>query len=554
MKIVSTKHRQKSEGGLEMKKARFTTIVLICLVLMFVFSGCSQTSAPAATSAAPATSATTVAPTASPAPPTTPPIVELTELCWDRGNIKADYGTVTDNWLTKYCNEKLAGLGIKIKFVPVPNADRENQLSTLMAAGNAPDLCYSYNGTLISTYNSNNALVDFGPLFDQYGANIKAAYTQQDIDRGKFNGKQVAFECKYWSWANTTWFRKDWLDKLGLPIPTNLTEMYNTLKAIKDNDPGKVGDKLIPLALQGNFQFWANDILPAFVSTPPMGEKLVTPTALWPETKDCLQFLNKLYNEGLLKGFPLDKDGSQFKQAVVNVQIGSFVAFGHWPYHSAYGDVYKTLQANNPAAVLKQSYPWKADNGTDNFYEFNNNSPYYYYMFSPISTKHPDLCMQYWNWLADKDVNMVLNCGIAGTDYNIVDGVPQPVDSATYGDKVTAVVSNYCQFCDPFMTDPKTSLKTQAGTTNQTYINDFLSGSITDIKYPPVNLSLPRPLNDKNGAALDAEWGADVAKIIMASEADFENLFNTSVETWKKDGGTDVANEAIASYHQQYGN
>ena len=486
-------------------------------------------------------------------------IKEISYLVWDRGTVPADQGTIEDNWWTKYVNEKVAKLGIKVKFIPIPRAQESQKLPTMLAAGEAPDICYSYDTALLNTYVKNGALTDFTDLFDKYGTNIKKVFSQKDIDIGKINGKLYSFKYKTMSVADTTWIRKDWLDKLGMKEPTNLTEFYNMLKAFKEKDPGKVGDKLVPFAFPGDanypFGIWASICTPAFTSQAPSGDRLFeVMMPMWPETKDTMKFLNKLYNEKLMGEFILDKDGSQFKQKVIRGEIGAFVQFAHWPYHNAYGNILENLQKNTPDAQLTAITPWK-DKSQENYVQFVRNQPYGYTFFSPKSAKYPDLVMKYLDWFASDEGNKVAQFGIEGTDYNLADGIPKPIDDTKYQAKVPWVGPQYQSFINPFANDPEKFLKNQAKDFNPKYRDQYIKQTIVGdkVKYYQPPLSESTPITDKNTAPLAKKWVDMQVKILTSSDKDFDKIFDDSIKTYKAEGGDDVAKELGEAYKKQYG-
>ncbi len=492
-------------------------------------------------------------------------IVELTQIAWDRGTVPPDQGNIEENWWTKYVNEKGAKIGVKIKWIPIPRAQEAQKMATMLAASEAPDICATRDITLLNTYIKNNALVDFTDLYEKYGSNIKKLYRPQDIDVGRFNKKIYTFVHKTPNYADATWIRKDWLDKLGLKEPQSINEFYDVIKQFEEKDPGKVGDKLVPFAMEGvalqptfyessSLYGWATSVLPAFVKDAPTMERIVTPPQLWPESKDAMRFLNKLYNEKLLGEFILDKDGNLFKQKVIRGEVGAFIAYGHWPYHSAYGGIYDKLQQNIPDAKLIPAFPWK-DKSQENFIMFFRGTEYAYRFFSPKTTKYPELVMKYIDWMASPEGYMVANLGIESTDYTTVNGVPKPVDQAKYTSRVPWIEPQYLAFTKPFSDDYPTYLKNLAKDFPEKYRDEFVKQTLTGekIKYAFPVLNVPTPVFDKQSPILGKKWEEALAKMLVAPEKDFEKIFDDAVKSFKAEGGDDIAKEAVEAYKQTYG-
>ena len=67
---------------------------------------------------------------------------------------------------------------------------------------------------------------------------------------GQYMGKQFAvpgkraFLGKY-----SSFIRTDWLEKLGMDVPQTTDELYEVLKAFKEQDPGQTGGKVIPFGM-----------------------------------------------------------------------------------------------------------------------------------------------------------------------------------------------------------------------------------------------------------------------------------------------------------------
>jgi putative aldouronate transport system substrate-binding protein len=487
-----------------------------------------------------------------------PSLVEITQLAWDRGTIPSAEGTIQDNWWTRYVNQQMKKVGVKVKFVPIPRAQEALKLPTLLAAGEAPDLCMTYDKVLLDLYIKNGAVNDLTSLYSKYGKNLKKIYSAKDLAVGKYQGKLYSLPVLGRNPAPSTWFRKDWLDKLGLKEPTNIEEFYKTIKAIKEKDPGKVGDRLIPFAIPAE----ANDpmllidsnILPAFVKRPPTGERLVTPYQLWPETKEAFRFLNKLYNEKLLGEFILDKDGSQFKQKVIRGEVGSFLYYGHWPYHSAYGNVLANLQNNIPEAKLAASYPFKAANAKTNFIDFFRDSKYGMRLFCPKTCKHPDAVMKYLDWWATDAAMVGCRFGIEGTDYKLIDDIPAPINREKYSAHVSWIQPQYNAIAQMYINDGPKWLKLASQQFEKKYQPEYIKNAVWSgyLKYAMPELTLPTPVSDKYKAVLDRKWNEAKVKIILGSPSEFDKSYDAALKEYKAGGGEDIAKEAVSVYKQIY--
>jgi putative aldouronate transport system substrate-binding protein len=165
---------------------------------------------------------------------------------YDRGTAGLN---ITNNLKTRFIQEKFGDpRNVEIEFVPVPRAQEIDMLNILMAANNAPDICFTYNTATVTNYIQEGGLLDLGPYLETESGKRLAAYmTPAVLEYGIWNGTQYAIPAKrIEAAAISTYIRKDWLDKLGLKPPTTFDEFYQTLIAFKTRDPGGLGNAVIP--------------------------------------------------------------------------------------------------------------------------------------------------------------------------------------------------------------------------------------------------------------------------------------------------------------------
>jgi len=526
-------------------------LVLAAGIFASALSGCGG----AASSSSPSAAATATA--------TPKQIVDVSLLVFDRGQIPSSEGTLEDNWFTKELNKRTQEkLGIRVKFVPVPNAQREQKLATLLAASEAPDISYTYDQTMLQNYSRNGGLTDLGPLVDKYGPDIKKTIGDSRLEASKIDGKLTrVFSAANLS-ADYTWIRTDWLDKLGMSMPTNVDEFYNYLKAVKEKDPGKVGDKLVPFMIpaQGDtpFQKVETSILQGFMKEPPTAERIGSvPFQLWPETKETFRFLNKLYNEKLMGELIIDKDQSQYKQMLIKGQIGATLNFSHYMYNAQYGNLLELLQKNVPGSNMVGSFPWKDPASKETIHElFLNGAGSAMTFFVPKSAKNPEAAVKLLNYMASDEYIALLCSGIEGTDYTVVDGINTPVDHEKFKTRVAWLWGAYNALAPLYVTDTEKYKKNQSLNFNKEFRADWMKYSVFGepaTKYASPVINVPTPVTDKNKKNLDTKWNNATAKFIMCKPDEFDKTYDDGLKTWRTEGGDDMAKEWADAYKKQYG-
>ena len=186
---------------------------------------------------------------------------------------------VTD-FNTKYALADAAAVtGVNIEWIPVVEGNNE-QIATLLA-GDMPDV---FLGLLTDWQITQNysLFLETENLIETYCPNIYETY-ESSVDGwrnfltypdGHMYGLIAGYYSSYYnSIEGTMWINKQWLDNLGLAVPTTLPELEQVLTAFRDNDADGDGDAiqrnphgLLPEALclhvQGaGVQLWSAQVL-----------------------------------------------------------------------------------------------------------------------------------------------------------------------------------------------------------------------------------------------------------------------------------------------------
>lgn len=247
-----------------------------------------------------------------------------------------------DSWFaTKSYNDNLPVYqkfeeltGVKIVWEAIPINDYDQVMGTRLASGqDLPDIFVvpwesnadklGYDGISMPL----NDLIEsdayyLNKLMDKY-PEVRAGITSADGNIYAYPGFGEGFITKASDMAdgneivnpganlclNVSMIRQDWLDKLGLEMPTNLDEWYNVLKAFKTQDPngnGKADE--IPVTATFNvrdiyrfgeeFGLYRSGNAECRWDVDENGKVFFKDTT--EEFKQTLEYLNKLYSEGLL--------------------------------------------------------------------------------------------------------------------------------------------------------------------------------------------------------------------------------------------------------------
>ncbi|WP_317979097.1 extracellular solute-binding protein [Paenibacillus glycanilyticus] len=479
-------------------------------------------------------------------PPTT-----LTVEVFDRG-IQGQPDLNNNTW-TRYINEHFGKPNnAVVKFVPVPRSQEIDKLNVMMAAGEAPDISFTYDSATVSRYAKINGIMPLEDLLEKYGQDLKKYLGETVLTYGQFNGKQMAIPAKRTSlaWIGS-FIRKDWLDKLGLPVPTNRDELYNTLVAFRDKNPGGV-DGVIPWGLAATgMNYGTGNLAESFWGEQSEEDFVTSPNWLKPGNKESLKFLNKLYNEKLISpDFALDKTAKQADADVTNGKVGFFSA--NWDY-AFRQNISEPLKANVPDANFIPIDTFKNDEGKYKKLIYNENG---LNVFIPKSSKNAELAIKYLNWMANPDVLFFLQYGEEGVNHKTVDGIPQVI--AQTGDNMQMSPQNldYTLVVNGVeLGDQEKNIKalsaSYAGleeTAEQSYKINTTDGYTSFFYDTPndANIKYGKTLGDLNKQMTD--------KLIVCKPSDFDSLYDKLVDEYMAAGGKAVMEENVKIYEAMQAN
>jgi putative aldouronate transport system substrate-binding protein len=201
------------------------------------------------------------------------------------------------------------------------SGDEANQKYNLaMAGGDMPDIMETVPAAIFVKMVEANLLQDLGSVWDAHASDRwKSAFSkwgdlpwvQTKIDDVRWGIPRVEI-----AGQNDTclWVRQDWLDKLGLQVPTTMDELYDVAKAFVDAQIG-AGDANTTVGLLANRDFastWYGSLDPFWgnYGLTTQGNNFgwsedgaggLRYDGIRPEAKEVLAILRKWYADGLLR-------------------------------------------------------------------------------------------------------------------------------------------------------------------------------------------------------------------------------------------------------------
>jgi len=485
---------------------------------------------------------------------------------FDRGTDGGKTNPTNNKWTEWIKKKLLEDENIIVNFDPVPRSQEEQSLVNLMAAGNPPDVCMTYSINNITNWGGLGGVFDMGPYLDTTLKDLKeflgpdTALPGRDLIRRNMNAKTGAVYSIPGRRMNTarlnTFIRKDWLDKLGLPVPKTKNEYFNALLAFKERDPGGVGkSKIVPFTMSKDVRWLGGPLLESFLDPNiPAKDRWVNTVTdryfLLPDYKEGVRFFNNMYNAGLLdKDFPLYKDDMPTNNLIKSGVVGSFMH--NWDQIFRESEKLITdLRKNVPDAEWIAVDCMESSDGITHKISYD---PAGVFIFIPSASKNPEAAMRYLNWLAKYENYHFIQTGPEGIVHTLIDGVPK-INPAP-GDgwmQNSALNIDYTPIMNGLsLRTEEESLRALAAaypwppemvmTAHSIAMKNARPGPVI---IPSTPLVVAGPLDQ----TLKDKSDAFIIQAITASKANFNSVWDAGVADWLASGAKAIRDERLEKY------
>ncbi|RKP51465.1 extracellular solute-binding protein [Cohnella endophytica] len=262
---------------------------------------------------------------------------------------------------------------IEYNYIPVASGEYNNKLGVTLASGDVPDaVLFPYlDAVYFSSINSGQFLPLESYMSDSAKYPNLAALPKDVMDSLKSNGHIYGVPRLRGIPGATLVLRKDWLDKLGLQVPTTYDELYDVMKAFSEKDPdgnGKRDTYGLAAGVSNGFPFIS--LMAAMHAGPSVGwvedgQGGIVPGEFAPNNKLAVGYLAKLYKDGLIApDFAIKKDA----QIEDDFLLGKAGVVGNWGYTAFNKDRLEKARAVDPKFELVAIPPLKAPDGSEGGY------------------------------------------------------------------------------------------------------------------------------------------------------------------------------------------
>ncbi|OCT11242.1 ABC transporter substrate-binding protein [Paenibacillus pectinilyticus] len=334
--------------------------------------------------------------------------------------------------------------GTKVDFQHPPTGQEKDQFNIMLASNSLPDVVeYNFaSGLEQSASQSPDSLIKgkqilrLNELIEKNAPNLtKVLKDHPDFrklittDEGNIYVMPFLLGDEQLSVVNGPVFRQDWLDKLGLKVPTTVPEWETVLTAFRDKDPNGNGKKdEIPFFMNLTGDFDQNNLLVGAwgISTDYYNDKgKVKYGPIQPEYKEFVATLARWYKDGLIdKDYASIKDSKLKDAKITGNQVGAFSGYagsglGRYltlmqptqPSFSLVGAPYPKLKEGAPASLGQYTMPFTG-----------------YGAAVSAKAKNPEEIIKWLDYKYGQEGSMLMNFGIEGTSYKMENGYPKYTD------------------------------------------------------------------------------------------------------------------------------
>ena len=285
-----------------------------------------------------------------------------------------DGDTADNNYYTRYLLDNY-NIKVVVDWTAASGDDFNQKVALTIASDSLPDAMVVSDRTYFTAAAEDDMLYDLTEVFDQYASEqvkaIHATTAGKAAELVTYGGKMLALPniSVAADGVLVLMMQQNWLDDLGIAVPTTVQELHDAAAAIRDAKPA--GDRTIPILgaqkdgrvyadfLHSNFSYGFDAIFAAMNAYPGYfvldEEGKVQYGTLSAETRTALETLAQWYAEGLIDPEFATRD---YSQDIVNANECGFFCGPWWALGYGNGDSFK-----NSETVDWQAYPLFTDDG-----------------------------------------------------------------------------------------------------------------------------------------------------------------------------------------------
>lgn len=435
-------------------------------------------------------------------------------------------------------------LGTKLNFTWVPNTGYDEKVTTTMGSGQYPHimLINTLSASVI-TAARNDTFWDITEKLKDAEKFPNLAQTNPDINHNiSIDGRVYGvYRAKELGRAGVT-IRQDWLDNLGLSIPTTMDEFYNVLKAFTEQDPDKDGvDNTYGMIVTNYLDGPLNNIAVWMGAPNEWGvdaDGNLAPDFTFQEYKDALDFMRKCYSEGLINQDMATYSSDKWNEQFLSGNAGVIIDVADRSRRIA-----QNMADLNPNAVVNVfGYVKKDENTEPRTYPTNGYGGFFVFPKQSIRTEEElDFVLGVMDKACGKEASDLMNYGILDRNYTVDNGYA--IKSTD-----TELVKEYDdlnQFAPGIVDFGADALKTKYDTPNAERVEEVFADNRLYAVANPAEPYISSTYASK-GPQLDSIMSEADTQYICGLIS--EDEWYAQIERWKQQGGSQVIEEINEAY------
>lgn len=202
-----------------------------------------------------------------------------------------------------------ARTGIRMEVTYVPYDDYKTKLNTMIASRTLPDIFRIDDVATAIEFRDSGLLMEMDDLLAAYGPNILAELGD-DLATSPINADGATYGIfrAALPYMSNLAVRTDWLENLGLSMPTDLDSFYDVLHAFTFDDPDQNGqdDTIGYVGTMAGMRTFSHTFgaygIPLDTNVRPilLDDGTVTTYMKHPNYLEAINYLRKLYQDGIL--------------------------------------------------------------------------------------------------------------------------------------------------------------------------------------------------------------------------------------------------------------
>lgn len=430
-------------------------------------------------------------------------------------------------------------LGTKLNIQWVPSSGYGEKVTAAMGSGEYPMAMLITEKSSSVIQNSRGGT--FWDLTDRYKNYPNLSQQNETVlNNISIDGKIYGIYRARTLGRNGITIRKDWLDKLGLDMPETIDDLYNVLKAFKEQDPDGNGQNdtfgIIMTTATSTF-----DNLAIWFGAPnKWGEDKdgnLQPAHLTDEYFEAVKFVKKLYDEKLVNQDFATYDGAKWDEQLLSGNAGVIIDVAD----RARRDASNIEKINPDAEIGVLGYVKKDASSEPATLPTSGYAGYYVFPKQALPSEDDlDFVLNVFDKCNDEEAVNLMNIGIKDRHYTVgADGYVTVVDDAT----LTKEFADLNQFATSFIPDVgyKKAYTTKTAEDVDNVYKDNEKYVVANPAEPLVSDTYSR-----KGPQLDSIITSANTKYIVG-QID-EAGYKAELERWKQQGGDDYIKEINEAY------